>query len=113
MHSGGNLCHSRRPAARREGRKSISGRSSVFFTEWIPFPRASRSPRMTIVPMKKLDSRLRGNDKLGRNWIPAPRLREDKLRGNDKLGRNWIPAPHLREESRFGLGRISKVSWPA
>ena len=38
-----------RAAVRREGKESISWRSSVFFTEWMPFPRASRSPGMTAL----------------------------------------------------------------
>src|SRR6266567_2002939 len=50
MDLNGNICPSRRSGGtpRREG-NPFRERSSVFFTEWMLFPRASRSPSMTIL----------------------------------------------------------------
>src|SRR5260370_11486757 len=50
MYPNGNICPSRRSGGtpRREG-NPFRERSSVFFTAWMLFPRASRSPSMTIL----------------------------------------------------------------
>src|SRR6266566_5239442 len=73
MHSNGNICPSGPSGGtpRREG-NPFRERSNVFFAEWMLFPRASRSPSMTILILSNRAPRQK----------KRPSLREGQLGGS-------------------------------